>query len=626
MRTCPFISNYLQSSGWELAKEPDERWQTAADLMAGLKRTAEVRTEVGPSHRVTMPSPWKSAIPWGLVVLIAGVAALGAWSLWPEPLRLTRLNIEVDETYAARETSQIALSPDGQHLAYIGSQSGQSAIYHRSIEQTEATLIAGTEGATSVFISPDNQWVGFFADGSLKKVSLSGGLPSTICDVRPVSGASWGPNGTIVFATQGEGLYQVSAAGGTPQSLTTVDREKGELNHRQPDLLPDGDAVLFSVSLGSQEEHYIAVLSYDTGVWKAILEHGTNPRYSPTGHLLFVRSETLMAAPFDALTLEVNGDPLPVLESIGDEPHYGFSNDGTLIYLPGTQFSSQLVWLDRQGQTLSQTDVQGRLRGPRFSPDGSRLSVTVNSGPATQIWIYEISRGIFTPITFESSNSMAIWTPDGKRLAFHAHRISQDIFWKSADGIGEAELLRTAGFTNTPTSWSRDNVLMFDEGVTGGRDILRLYLDEKKTEPFLSTEFDERHAEFSPDERWVAFTSNQTGQDEVYVKSSSAEAGMVQLSKDGGTEPVWASNGSELFYRNGNAIMVVSLRTEPSLEPGTPRLLFEEVFQVLAGRNFDVSSDAQQFVIGKLIERPPEHFNIVLNWFEELKRLVPTDN
>jgi len=609
-----------------LAKDPDERWQSASDVMAGLERTAEVGTEVGPSHRVIIPSLWRSAIPWGLMVLIAGIAGLGLWSLWPEPLRLTRLNIEVDRTFSATGTSQMALSSDGQYLAYIGSQSGQSAIYHRSMDQTEATFIVGTEGATSVFFSPDNQWVGFFADGSLKKVSLAGGLPLTICETSPVRGASWGPNGNIVFDTSGEGLYRVSAAGGTPKSLTILDREQGERNHRHPDVLPGGNAVVFTVGRGSQEEHYIAALSYDTGVRKAILEHGTNPRYSPTGHLLFVRSETLMAVPFDPFSREVTGDPLPVLENIGNLPHYAFSNDGTLIYLPVPQFSSQLVWLDRQGKTQSQTEVQGRLMGPRLSPDGRRLSLVVNDGTGNQIWIYEIARGIFTPITFENENMSAIWTPDGGRLAFHTHRISQDIFWKSADGIGEAELLRTAGYTNTPTSWSRDNVLMFDEGVPGRKDIWMLHLDEKKTEPFLSTEFNERHAVFSPDETWIAFTSNQTGQDEVYVKSYSSGAGMVQLSKDGGTEPVWASNGRELFYRNGNAIMVVSVETKPSIKPATPTLLFEQVFNVTnSGPNYDVSPDGQQFVMLRTIEQESKHFNVVLNWFEEVKRLVPTN-
>ena len=271
--------------------------------------------------------------------------------------------------------------------------------------------------------------------------------------------------------------------------------------------------------------------------------------------------------------------------------------------------------------------AQGLLLAPRFSPDGRSISITVRGdGPGGDIWVYEIARGIFTPFTFDNTSSQAVWTLDGQRLSFHTHRIVQDIFWKPWDGGGEAELLTTGEYTQTPNSWSPEGVLAYSYGAVGSRDIWVISSDGSgKPEPYLDTPFDERDAMFSPDGNWIALTSNQSGQDEVYVKPYTTQEQMVQISVGGGSEPKWMPDGKELFYRNGNEWMAVSLVMEPTLTAKTPQVLFTKSFKVSSGSDFDISPDGQHLVA---IQDEPgsESFHVVLNWFEELKRLVPTDN
>jgi len=379
------------------------------------------------------------------------------------------------------------------------------------------------------------------------------------------------------------------------------------------------------------EEYRIAILSLETGDYEMILE-GSGARYSPTGHLIYTKSGTLMAAPFDLRRLEVVGDSVPFIEGVatsgGGWGHFDFSEDGTLVYVSSGSVDSTLVLVDRQGKFEVLKDLKGGLfQEPRFSPNGEHLSVTVNDGTGQNIWLYEIERGILTPFTFGNQHFRAIWTPDGQRLTFHSHTIQQDIFWKSVDGSGEAELLTTAEDTNIPTSWSDREVLAYSEGPLGQRDILMLSLEgDREPQKFLATQFDERHPMFSPDGQWIAFTSNQSGQDQIYVKPYVGERGILQISTDGGSEPMWGRNGRQLFYRNGDKMMVTSIQIAPTFKAETPRLLFEGRF--LPGyndfaSNYDVTEDNEKFVMVTSSETSAP-INVVLNWFEELKRLVPT--
>ena len=345
------------------------------------------------------------------------------------------------------------------------------------------------------FFSPDGESVVFVANGKLKKVSLPGGTPVTLCESTNHFGGSWGPGDVIVLASD-KGLFRVSAAGGEPEMLTTVDREKGEMEYRQPEVLPDGKTVLFTI--GRQNSSQIAVLSLETGEKKIVVEGGREAHYAPTGHLVYEAAEvgTLMAASFDPERQEIKGQSVPVLSGINSDRSgtmdYAFSRDGTLVYLPARSAARTLVWVDRQGKTQSLTDIQRDFHFPQLSPDGRSVAVTIRTTNGDNIWIYDLARAILTPLTFDGVNGVPVWTLDGRRLAFTSNRAgSLNLFWMQADGTGEVEQLSTSLERQTSFSWSPDGLLAYHQ-TTGGvdGDIWILPLDgERKPREFLATQF-----------------------------------------------------------------------------------------------------------------------------------------
>ena len=537
----------------------------------------------------------------------------------------------------------MALSPDGTHLAYVVSRGGSVQLYLRAMDQLETSAIPGTERGVNPFFSPDGQWVGFFADGKLKKVSISGGAPMILCDAPQPRGASWGPNDTIVFApTSSSGLSQVSAAGGTPQLLTTLDSQEGERSHRWPQLLPDGKAVLFTVATsgGTFDEGRILVQLLETGERRVLIQGGTYPHYLPTGHLVYAQAGTLLAVPFDPSRLEVTGAAVPLVEGVMQSARgaaqVSFSSVGSLVYLPGGigEAERTLVWVDRKGGAQPLAAPPRPYLNPHLSPDGRQLAVEI-AAAKRDMWVYDISRETLTRLTFEGIQSQVpTWTPDGKRVTFNSARArSFNLFWRPADGSGAEERLMTSEYNLLPSSWSPDGqMLAFSEvHPTTRLDIWVLPLEgERKPRPFLITQFNESSAMFSSDGRWLAYTSDESGRFEIYVQPFPGPGRKWQISTEGGTEPVWARNGGELFYRSeiGNRMMAVDITTEPTFNAGKPRLLFEGRYdtRVTIGyrANYDVTADGQRFVMIKG-EEGQGQINVVLNWFEELKRLVPTN-
>ena len=511
-------------------------------------------------------------------------------------------------------------------------------IYLRLADQSEAVPLRGTEGASYPFFSPDGEWIGFFANGQIKKVSSAGGSPLTICDVEtPFIGASWSPDGTIIFSGL-SGLYSVYAAGGIPQSVATVGKEE---SYRWPEVLPGGKAVLFTIRgpLGAVSPSQVAVLSLETGEMKTITE-GTYPRYSPTGHLMFVRAGSLMAVPFDLTQLQETGNAVSVLEdawiSGPGVAHFSFSEDGTLVYLSASEESGPrvLVWVDREGATQPVTDLERMFASPRVSPDGQRIVVRIESTDSISgaMWIYELERGTLTRFTFGDGNDeTAAWTPDGQRVAYSN---GNNLYWKLADFSGSEELLAQRNYHAHVSSWLPDGrMLAFEENAPGTRwDVWLLPLGED-SEPqiFLQTQFHEHSLKFSPDGRWLAYMSDESGRHEVYVQPYPGPGGKRQISTDGGIAPVWSKKGDELFYHNGNQLMAVAIDTRGAFSASPPRLLFEGNYEWTGGNrpNYDVMPDGR-FVMIKAVGREgtedPTQINVVLNWFQELKRLVPTDN
>lgn len=491
-------------------------------------------------------------------------------------------------------TPTIAISPDGTRLAYIAAQgSGPAQLYLRTMASPDAKAISGTDGAVNPFFSPDGQRVGFFAGGKLKKVSVSGGAAVTLADVAGPQGASWNSQGTIAFGSGPAAvLMQVSDAGGTPQALTHLG--KGETDHDWPEFLPGDKAVLFAATGGDRANGQIAVQGVRTGGRRNLLEGATHPRYAPSGHLVYLQGGNLMAVPFDRQRFAVIGAAVPMVEGVlqsssSGAAQYGFSATGSLVYVPGAFEATEqlrLTWVSRKGveQPLS-TPVQ-EYHDPRVAPDGRRLAVTI----ADQVWLYDLSRETLSRFTFDGDeNAAPVWTPDGRRIAFLSNKEGTDnIFWQVADGSGGLERLTTSEeIDKVPTSWSPDGQLLafLDLNPIKRFDIWVLRMSDHKAQPFLQTRFNLAAPRFSPDGRWLAYSSNESGRYEVNVQPYPGPGGKYQISAEGGAEPVWNPNGRELFYHSGDKMMAVDIATQPGFTAGKPQMLFEDdTNQVLSQR------------------------------------------
>jgi serine/threonine-protein kinase len=525
-------------------------------------------------------------------------------------------------------------------LVYVARLGDQTQLYVRALDQLEPTPVPGTENAAGPFFSPDGDSVGFFADGKLKKLLLPSGSPLTLADSPAPRGASWGRDGRIVFSplTTG-GLSSISTAGAIPDNLTTPDSDKGEKSHRWPEELPGNRNILYTNWTGSRFD--IEVLVVESGERKRLIEDGSYARYVPTGHLVFVRGGNLFAVPFDTRRLEVVGPEISLIEDVAVDPFTGaavfdFDRDGLLVYAPGgpvlpsAEGIGRLLRSSRQGVADTLLPAERVFQLPRLSPDGTELVVTISEGDRSDIWGSDLGRGTMTRLTFEGNNAAAIWTPDGKRVVFSSDRDGVfNLYWKPSDGSGDAERLTTSDDIQMPNSMSPDGktLLLSELDPETGFDIVLLPMDgRRRPESFLETPFNEVGAAFSPDGRWIAYVSDESGQNEVYVRAY-PEGGKRLISVGGGTEPVWAPNGRELFYRNQEWMMAVSLETEPSFEAGKPRPLFEAPFadSEAAYPNFDITPNGQSFImIQTKVESAATRLLVVSNWFEELKDRAPS--
>ena len=536
----------------------------------------------------------------------------------------------------------VALSPDSSRLVFVAHRGPEPVqLYLRHLDRPEATPIPGTAGAANPSFSPDGKWVLFYADYKLKKVSLEGGEPQVLCDGN-WGGASWGPDDTVVFTRDyNTGLWRVPAAGGTPQMLTSPDLSKGELGHFWPQILPDGKSVLFTAFGTPMEKANIVVLSLETLTQQVLIEGGIFGRYVPTGHLVYARGKSMMAVPFDLASLKVTGPPALVLEDVpahssNGNSQFSISDNGALAYIPASAWSADrmLVSVDRQGVARPLTDRLKAYGEPTLSPDGRRLAITIGDGnKSSDVWVYELDRDILTRLTSgPTAEFNPRWTPDGERIIFSLERPVFNLFWKAADGSGAEELLLTSGNDSYPGSVSADGkTLAFAAQNSETRfDVWVLPLEgERQPKPFVQTPSVEYRPAFSPDGHWLAYQSNQSGRDEVYVQAYPGPGGKIQVSTDGGTEPVWARNGRELFYRNGSKLLAVQvIKSSPEFVAGKPVQLFEGQYYSsdVYRPAYDVTPDGQRFMMVKVPDgSAPRQINVVLNWFEELRRRVSMD-
>ena len=639
-----------------LSKDPEERYASTKDLAKELQnlRThlseaisgANVAPGEGPRLRRRAPY-WTLAAVAALAAvlgLFAGIRFVRSASPSVSPLKLS-LSFPVDAAPRTHEHNPFALSPDGRTLVFEGGDGPRTNLFVRRFDLDEIRTIPGTEGSklaifTSPFMSPDGLDVAFFADGKLKKASLAGGSPITLCDAPDPRGGSWGADGTIVFVPSGKsGLCRIPASGGEPRRVTSPDVAKGD-RHSFPQILPDGEHVLFT-SFGKDLQVRAAVVSLRTGEQRIVMEDAGRSRYLPTGHLVFARPGSLFAVPFSLKRLETSGSPVPVLEGLvtnsnfTQSAEYDFSQEGTLVYSASRQLQRTLVWVDRKGSTERVPLPPGGYRAVALSPDGGRLAtITVDKNERQALMFGDFARGTLGRSAAEGTFQGLAWAPDGKSVAFGLapHKEAMNVFRQSADGSTPPEPLSTTPPPQDCPSFSPDGSLLL-VSVIAWRDIgpkmaiFALPLNGDRTlRPFLQTEFVEQNPRFSPDGRWVAYRSNESGRPEIFVRPYPGPGGKWQISTEGGDEPLWSRSGRELFYWQGDdRMMVVDVETKPTFRVGRARTLFEGRYVSRGANYYDVTADGTRFLMIKEdpAESGPAQVKVAMNWFEEVKRRVP---
>jgi serine/threonine-protein kinase len=545
----------------------------------------------------------------------------------------------------------IILSPDSALVAFVGQNTGgRRQLFVRRLSELRATPLAGTDDADGPFFSPDGQWIAFFAAGKLKKISVTGGGAFTICDAPNGRGGAWNPDGTIVFSPDSRDvtpLMRVSSDGGTSQAMTAL--EAGEISHRWPQLLPGGKGVLFTASSGSYEDANLVIQTWPAGARKIVHRGGSYGRYLASGHLAFARDNALFAVPFDLDRLEASGPPVRVVDGLAFNrlsggAQFDVSSSGALVYLPGTAAGGALPmhWMDRAGRTTLLRQTPAYWINPRFAPDGTRIALQVVES-RSDIGVYEVARDTVTRLTSDAvTNTNPVWTPDGRRVVFssvRANALTANLYWRRADATGEVQRLTESGNPQHPSSWHPNGQLLaFEErNARTASDLMILPMegDEasgwKPGNPtvFLNSPASEREPMFSPDGRWMAYVSNESGRDEVQVRPFGNSGGVWRISTSGGEHPTWSRTTRELFYSLDGYIMVASYKVDgDSFRAENPRRLAETRFvQRAQNRMFDLHPNGDRFVLVEATNAPSDAGEqkpvFVFGFFDELRRLAP---
>ncbi|MEE8162164.1 MAG: protein kinase, partial [Acidobacteriota bacterium] len=651
-----------------LAKEPDRRFQSVHEVRTDLGELIEEGGDsigelaAAPSEAVSATGGWQRTIPWSIAVVAVVLAVIIAFWSSPEPLSPLSTKFVITPSPATSlansAANDLAISANGRHILYRANNARGVQLYLHSLDDLVDRPIPGTEGIVDeMFFSPDGESVAFFGGSELKRVSLIGGSPVTICEAgAPWRTGSWGSEETIVFSASSElgviQLYRVLASGGEPEILATPDLDKGETGYVSPQILPGGKALLFTInhdgnstpgapgSSGGGGSQQIAALSLETREQKILIEDGRQPTYVKTGHLIYEQAATgnLMAVPFDLARLEVASSPVPVLQGVRQSAlvDYALSDEGTLVYLPRETNLQRLVWVDRKGTESRIIQEEVSFNTPRISPNGEQVAIGITkAGEPQNIWIYDLVSESLRRLTF-GVGSVATWSPDGQWIIFRGGDSAgqRAISRQLADGSGPIEHLTVPGVDGLPGSQTPDgSVLAFTRqgGAPTFYDIMMLPMEgDREPQPFITSPSMEISPNFSPDGKWLAYVSIEPGPNHVYVSPyPNPDVKYLVSEEEGGEEPVWSPDGTELFYRSGSRMMVVPVQTDPTFRAGRPEILFEGRYVTSRIMRsipyYDISPDGQRFLMIKAVEGSTGQINVVLNWFEELKRLVPTE-
>jgi serine/threonine-protein kinase len=644
-----------------LDRDPRERLHDIADARLEIEEGITRPEWASTDHTEQLePTFWgKVRAAWPMLLAAVAVTALlvsgATWKLSKirleavsPPVRVA-LNLPSGVTIHAGDQTALAISPDDRWLVFEAKEGDTSRLFKRSLEQFDTTPIPGTEDGFHPFFSPDGLWVGFFAGGKLKKVPLAGGPPQILADAPNPWGATWGPDETIVFnRLESEGLWRMPATGGAPEGIASPQFEQGEVFLDSPEFLPGGEAVLFTNIRGlTADNARIEVLDLESRARKTLIENASYGRYVPTGHLIFGRGGGIEVAPFDVERREVTGPSVPVPEPIFYEsengvPHLALSAGGTLAFIPGGGAPRhQLVSVDLAGRERPLIDARRGFIYPRFSPDGERLAVTISEPGDTNIWVLNLATGALTKVTQQGTNNFPYWTPDGERVMYLSVRTGGGcrIDWKRADGHGESEPLvspEEPGEWLWPGSWSPDGETLVYVRVlrSQAEHLPNIWIASRDGEPeprmFVATAVPDSGPVISPAGEWLAYMSRESGRYEIYVQPFPDGGERHQISIEGGASPVWSPDGQVIYYRWGNQMLAVPVTTKPQFRPGTAKVLFEGQYAWSTYEgfpNFDIAPDGKSFVMVKADEEwgQATEIRVVQNWFEELKRLAPTE-
>ncbi|HYX22304.1 MAG TPA: protein kinase, partial [Thermoanaerobaculia bacterium] len=613
-----------------LAKEPEHRWSTAHDVMLQLQWIAEGGSQAGVPAPVVARRKNREKLAWGLLaaaLLAAAVLAAGFVKRAPKPAPLVRFDIVPAAEIATMDV--VKISPDGRYVAFDATDmEGKARIWLRPLNSLVAQPLLGTENGIRPFWSPDSRYIAFVADGVMKKVDVTGGPPTKICDAPGGSDGAWSPAGVILWDGSGsDPIYRVTATGGTRAVAVGPDAARKETSVGWPQFLPDGKHYIYLVTGEKPEDSAYWIGSIDSKEKKMLAPAQTLVEYAPPGYLLFVRDRTLVAQPFDASAMKIMGEPVPLAEKIGTDAvglaRFSVSNDGVLAYRTG-ETGGRLLWRDRAGRELDTLGEPGDYANPALSPAGDRLAFNLSDPHSSKVdvWVRDLARGVNSRFTLGAgNNNRPIWSPDGATIVFGSDRSGGfDLYQKSASGAGEEKLLLHSEEQKSATSWSKDGkyIAYASRNPKTLLDAWALPMfGDRKPIPIAVTPFVEHTPMFSPDGKYVAYVSNESGREEIYVQTFPEPGGKWQVSNGGGSDPSWRGDGREIYYRSPDQkLMAVEIRSGAGFQAGVPQALFPVRIRPGAPRNkYTPSPDGQRFLIAAPLGRDAmSPTTIVLNW------------